>query len=104
MKKLHILILVNSLYFLSGTFIHCYQSFGQSTIHVPGKAPASGSAVSVASCGWTVTANGEQGIISIEHDSLGIVLKDMRLNINDGQGLTALKGWSAEKSNNCWKY
>jgi hypothetical protein len=98
MKKLNILILANSMYFLSGTFIYCPQSSGQSTIHVPGKAPASGSAVSVTSSGWTITANGEQGLISIEHDSLGIVLKDIRLNINNGQGITALKGWSAEKS------
>jgi len=56
-----------------------------------------GNPVSVASDGWTVTADGEQAVLTITHDSLGTVMKDARLNLQGEHGLRPLKNWSVEK-------
>jgi hypothetical protein len=53
--------------------------------------------VILSSSGWTIKANPERGVLSLEHDSLGIVMKEIRLNIKSKQGLSPLKDWTAEK-------
>ncbi len=56
-----------------------------------------GNPVKVTHEGWTVTADGEQNVLSIEHDSLGAVMKDIRLNLPGERHLLPLKNWSVEK-------
>jgi hypothetical protein len=56
-----------------------------------------GTPVTVSSEGWTVSGDGQQGVISITYENLGTVLKDVRLNLRGQHGLQQLKGWSVEK-------
>ena len=35
-------------------------------------------------------------VLSISHDKLGPVMKEVRLNLQDGHGLHVLAGWSVE--------
>jgi hypothetical protein len=58
---------------------------------------ATGDPVSISSGGWIVTADGEQGVLSIAHTRLGTVLKDAQLNLQGEHGLIPLKDWSVEK-------
>ena len=51
---------------------------------------------SVSSDGWTLTADDATSVLSISHDKLGPVMKQVRLNLQDGHGLHALAGWSVE--------
>lgn len=53
--------------------------------------------VTLSSSGWTIKANPEMGVISLAHDSLGLVMKEIRLNLKSKQGLSPLKDWTAEK-------
>ncbi len=53
--------------------------------------------VSVAGDAWTVVADTEQGVLSVSHDKLGVVLKDLQLHLRGEHGLSLLKGWSGEK-------
>jgi alpha-galactosidase len=53
--------------------------------------------VSVASNGWTATADGGQGVLTVSRDNLGVVMEGVRLNLRGPHGLLALKSWSAEK-------
>src|ERR1700761_1692325 len=43
--------------------------------------------------GWTITADSEQGVLTVEHTSLGTVLQKVRLGI---EGRPTLTRWSAE--------
>ena len=56
-----------------------------------------GNPISLASDGWTVTADGEQGVFSIAQDTLGTVIKDARFNLKGEHGLRPLKNWSVYK-------
>ena len=56
-----------------------------------------GNPLTVSSEGWTVTADGQQGVISVTYENLGTVLKDVRLNLRGQHGLQQLKGWSVGK-------
>jgi hypothetical protein len=56
-----------------------------------------GTPVTVSSEGWTVTGDGQQGVISISYENLGTVLKNVRLNLRGQDGLQQLKGWSVGK-------
>jgi hypothetical protein len=56
-----------------------------------------GNPVSVTSDGWTVIANGEEGVLSISYDKLGIILDNIRLNLQGAGGLHQFKNWSVEK-------
>lgn len=47
--------------------------------------------------GWTVTADGEQGVLRITQDKLGTVMKDARLNLQGEHGLRGLRKWVVEK-------
>jgi hypothetical protein len=51
----------------------------------------------LSSSGWTLDARPTTGELSITHESLGIVLKEIRINIKSRQGLTLVKDWIAEK-------
>jgi melibiase-like protein/alpha galactosidase C-like protein len=53
--------------------------------------------VSVASDGWTVTADSEQAVLTVAHGELGTIIKDARLNLEGVRGLGPLKSWSVEK-------
>jgi hypothetical protein len=55
-----------------------------------------GNPLAISGEGWTINAVQEKGILSIAHDSLGLLLKSIRLNLKAEQGLTPLTGWSAE--------
>jgi hypothetical protein len=46
---------------------------------------------------WTIKAEPETGILSLEHDSLGPVMNDIRLNLKTRQGLISFSKWNAEK-------
>src|SRR5271157_5212757 len=56
-----------------------------------------GNPVSVTGNGWTVIADGEQGVLGISYDKLGIILKDVRLSLQGVDGLHQFKNWSVEK-------
>jgi len=53
--------------------------------------------VTLSSFGWTIKANPELGVISLSHDSLGLVMNEIRINVKSKQGLSPLKDWTAEK-------
>jgi len=53
--------------------------------------------VSVTRAGWTVTADGEQQILSIAHDNWGTVTKDARLSLEGAHGLQPLRKWLVER-------
>ena len=46
--------------------------------------------------GWTVTADGERGLLTVSHDRLGTVLQDVRLNLQGEHGLVPWTTFSAE--------
>ena len=47
--------------------------------------------------GWTIQADPESGVLSLSHESLGEVLKEIRLNIKNKQGLSPVSNWTAVK-------
>ena len=54
------------------------------------------SPASVASEGWTITADVETGVLKIAHDKLGTVMQQVRLNLQTERGLRVLKNWSVD--------
>ena len=46
--------------------------------------------------GWTVSVDA-QGILGVSHDRLGPVMNKVRLQLQDGDKLIALKNWTAER-------
>ena len=54
--------------------------------------------VSVASEGWTITVDGEKGVLNIAHDKLGTVMQQVRLNLQSESGLRALKDWYVDST------
>ena len=48
--------------------------------------------------GWTVTADGERGLLTVSHDRLGTLLQNARLNLQGGHGLSPWTSFSAEKA------
>ncbi len=54
-------------------------------------------AVTLKSSGWTMTADPGTGLLNLSHDSLGIVLKEIKLNIKNNNELTTLYKWTAGK-------
>ena len=53
--------------------------------------------VTLSGSGWTITANPEMGVLSLTHDSLGLVMKEIQLKLKTKQGMSPVKGWSAMK-------
>jgi hypothetical protein len=78
-------------------FLLCLQTYGRSFHHSSARMAEPGSPVILYSAGWTITADAERGVLSLSHDSLGIVMKEVRLCYNGEQGLIILKDWAIEK-------
>jgi len=55
-----------------------------------------GNSLSVTAHGWTVIVNGDEGVLSVSYDKLGMVLKNARLSLQDVDGLHPFKNWSVE--------
>lgn len=53
--------------------------------------------LSVTSDGWTIRADGERGSLTINHDGLGAVMKEARLNLQRGHGLQQLNNWTVRR-------
>jgi hypothetical protein len=58
-------------------------------------APAPATAVTLESNGWTIRADRDAGAILIAHEKLGVLLRGVRLSLETGRGLQALRGWTA---------
>ncbi|MGA2077563.1 MAG: alpha-galactosidase [Terriglobia bacterium] len=58
---------------------------------------ASAVPVTLSRNGWTVTADGDHGVLTVRRDGLGTVLNEVHLNMQGDRGLTRLKSWPAEK-------
>ena len=58
----------------------------------------SSSPVTVAAEGWTVTADPQHQFLTVSHDKLGVLMRDVRLQLRDPQGLHPLTGWTAQQS------
>ena len=54
--------------------------------------------VAVSDQGWTITASPELGTLSVSQERLGLVLQNVRLNLQGERGLSHLSGWSVLKS------
>jgi hypothetical protein len=53
--------------------------------------------VTVSGEGWTITADGKEGVLTISYDNLGTVMDQVRLNLPDDHGLRSLKDWTVDK-------
>ncbi len=53
--------------------------------------------VTASSSGWTITADTKAGTLLLSHDSLGVVLKDITLNVRNRNYLRPLKEWTVVK-------
>jgi Melibiase/Alpha galactosidase C-terminal beta sandwich domain len=60
-------------------------------------AEPSAAQVSLSSEGWTVTAEGERGVLTIAHDGLGAVIQDARPSLEAERGPRPWASWSVEK-------
>jgi hypothetical protein len=58
----------------------------------------SNSPVTLTAEGWTVTADPQRAVLSVTHEKLGALLRDVRLNVRDLQGLHPLKDWTVTQS------
>ena len=54
--------------------------------------------VAIRSFGWTIIADQTRGALRISQDTLGVVLDDVRINLQDGNRLQPLPEWTAEKA------
>jgi hypothetical protein len=54
--------------------------------------------VAISDQGWTITAIPELGSLSVSQKQLGVVLQNVRLNLEGEHGLSPLTGWSVAKS------
>ncbi len=64
------------------------------TSHARGEA-----SVAMSSQGWTITADPAQSTLSIAHETLGLVLKDVRLHLEREHALQPVTDWSVERGN-----
>jgi hypothetical protein len=51
----------------------------------------------ISAAGWTIKADGVQELLTVEHDNLGIVMNNVRLNLKNKQTISPVKDWSVEK-------
>ena len=65
---------------------------------VGGVVAEAGPPVGVTQDGWTVTADGERGLLTVSHERLGTMLQNARLNLRGEQGLVPWTSWSVEKA------
>src|SRR5262252_4361845 len=52
--------------------------------------------------GWNVAPDADKSTLTISHDALGVVLKDVRLNIRTAAGLVPVTGWTVQSENGRW--
>ncbi len=62
-----------------------------------GLSAEAGPPVTLTGNGWTVAADGEQGLLTVSHDRLGTVLEEARLNLGGDHGPVPWKTFSAER-------
>jgi len=63
-----------------------------------GRAADAGAPVVLVRDGWTVTADGDRGLLTVAHERLGPVLRDVRLNREGDRGAIPWTTWSAEQT------
>jgi hypothetical protein len=63
----------------------------------PGKLTDSGNRVILSYSGWTLTADPDKASLNIIHDSLGLVLQEIYLNLKSQKENIPLKNWFVEK-------
>src|SRR6202012_89382 len=49
--------------------------------------------------GWTITADPAQSTLSIANKGLGVILQNVRINLDSEHALHPLTGWSVEQTN-----
>jgi hypothetical protein len=54
--------------------------------------------LAISSQDWTISADGQRGVLSISQQELGIVLQDVRINLGDQNTIQPLTGWSVEQT------
>ncbi len=54
--------------------------------------------LAISSQGWTITADREQSVLSISQENLGVVLRDVRINLEDQKTIVPLTNWSVEQT------
>ena len=75
----------------------CASLLISAVIAVGGVVAEAGPPVAVTQDGWTVTADGERGLLTVSYDRLGTVLQNVRLNLRGEHGLVPWTSWSAER-------
>jgi hypothetical protein len=53
--------------------------------------------VAVTSQGWSIIADRDRSVLTISQQKLGVVLKDVRINLENGSELVAVAGWSVDR-------
>jgi hypothetical protein len=59
--------------------------------------PVRAEEVAAASDGWTISADNVRELIVIAHGRLGVLMNEVRLNLQGSSGLVPMKDWSVEK-------
>jgi Melibiase/Alpha galactosidase C-terminal beta sandwich domain len=54
--------------------------------------------VTINSQGWSISADPSRGSLNVLHESLGPILQNVSLNLNDSRELSKTIGWSVEKT------
>jgi Melibiase/Alpha galactosidase C-terminal beta sandwich domain len=62
-----------------------------------GSARAAGP-VAIRSQGWTVTADPERSVLGVSQENLGVVLQDVRINLEGQNAILPLTGWSVKQT------
>lgn len=52
--------------------------------------------VTIANSGWTISADDALGQLTISHDTLGVVLQNVQLNLRSRDGLIPARAWTVE--------
>jgi hypothetical protein len=54
--------------------------------------------LSITNQGWTITADAKQGVVSISQQNLGVVLRDVRINLKEQNTILPLANWSVQQT------
>jgi hypothetical protein len=54
--------------------------------------------IAISSQGWSIAADRDRGVLSFTHENLGLVMKNIRLNLQGEHELLPLTGWSVEET------
>src|SRR5579863_4707550 len=54
--------------------------------------------LAISSQGWTIAADGEQGVVSISQQNLGVVLRNVRINLREDNAILPLTNWSVRQT------